>query len=91
MDNEKDRLKKIIEQEGQRLDNQTVFGGFHQFIKIMIQKLHLSVPEDLLSILDNYPQLSKTAKSDFLKNLAICIFDNHQYRILPPHPRFRRH
>ncbi len=84
MDNEKDRLKKIIEQEGQRLDNQTVFGGFHQFIKIMIQKLHLSVPEDLLSILDNYPQLSKTAKSDFLKNLAICIFDNHQYRILPP-------
>ena len=78
MEKDRDRLKKIIEQESQRLDNQTVFGGFNQYVKKMIQSLSIPVPEEIFLSVNRYPQMSKPARSIFLKNLETCIIDGHQ-------------
>lgn len=87
MENERDRLKKIIEQESQRLDDQTVFGGFHQYVKKMIQKLAIPIPEELFFAIDNYPHLTKLDKHIFLEKIITCI-NNHSYphSVKPPFP-----
>ncbi|HAX97734.1 MAG TPA: DNA helicase RecG [Candidatus Atribacteria bacterium] len=84
METDRERLKKIIEQESQRLDNQTVFGGFDQYLKKMIQKLSISVPEELLLNVDRYPQMPSSARSIFLKNLETCLKDGHQPQPFTP-------
>ncbi|NLJ49097.1 MAG: ATP-dependent DNA helicase RecG [Candidatus Atribacteria bacterium] len=84
MENERDRLKKIIEQESQRLDNQTVFGGFHQYMKRMIQKHAISIPEELFLSIDKYPHLTKCDKSIFLKKIATSIMSHSNSQPVSP-------
>jgi len=84
MNCEKELVQKILIREKQRLDNQSVFGGFDDFLKKWIENQSISLSTDWLQALENYPTMSEADKKQFLTSLESYLFTYHQTQISSP-------